>query len=279
MNNKVGIITDSTSYFTKEFNKDNDIYIVNLNVIVDGKSYVDLEEINNEQLFEYADAGKKISTSQPTPDAFLNAMNEMSKNYDEILCFTLSSGLSGTYNSANIAKDMYEGNAKIEVFDTKTSGMGIRACVDKVMELKEQSFDVLVGKMHNFIKSGVTYLTIDDLQTLVNHGRMKASQAMIGNMLRVKPLLTLDEEGKVTVFKKIRTHKKLIGAISNIVSDAGVKKVYVTYIGKKEYALDLFNCLKENIKSIDIVMCSEVGPVLSVPLGRGGLGVFFSKEK
>ncbi len=278
MSNKIGIICDSTSYFTNEFSKKHDIYIVDLSVIVDGKSYLDLKEINNEQLFEYMDAGKKVTTSQPTPESFLEAMNIMSEKYSKIICFTVSSGLSGTYNSAVLAKDMYEGSATIEVIDTLTSGMGIKACVDKLHSLANLSFDVVTTKLKNYVKSSTTFLTIDDLQTLVNHGRMKASQAMIGNLLKIKPLLTLDDEGKVQVFKRIRTHKKLLLEIAELSLDKSVEKIYVTYVGKKEYATQLINQIKDKMDSVEIELCKEVGPVLSVPLGKGGIGIYLLKK-
>ncbi len=279
MNNKIGIICDSTSYFTNEFNEEHDIYIVDLSVIVDGKSYLDLKEINNEQLFSYMDAGKKVTTSQPTPESFLNAMQIMGEKYSEVVCFTVSSGLSGTYNSALLAKSMYEGNASIEVIDTLTSGMGIKACVDKLISIKDQSFDVVTNKIREYVKNSKTYLTIDDLQTLVNHGRMKASQAMIGNLLKIKPLLTLDKEGKVEVLKRIRTHKKLLMEIAELTLDKGVEKIYITYVGKKEYATQLVEQIKNRIDTVEIELCKEIGPVLSVPLGKGGLGIYLLKKQ
>lgn len=278
MGNKIGIICDSTSYFTNEFSEKHDIYIVDLNVIVDGESFVDLKEIDNAKLFEAMDQGKKVGTSQPTPESFLVAMNEMSKKYDEIICLTLSSGLSGTYNSAVLAKSMYEGNSTIEIIDTKTSGMGIKACVDKILSFGTIKVEEMAAKMKEYVKNSATYLSIDDLQTLVNHGRMKASQAMIGNILKIKPLLKLDAEGKVEVFKRIRTHKKLISSIAELAIENGVEKVYISYVGKKEYAVQVYESIKEKMSSMDIELCIEVGPVLAVPLGKGGLAVYLSKS-
>lgn len=277
MENKIGIICDSTSYCTNNFNKENDIYIVDLNVIVDGKSYVDGKEITNDEIFEFIDQGMKVGTSQPSPECFLNAMNEMSKKYDEIICFTMSSKLSGTFNSANIAKDMYEGSANIEVIDTKTSAMGIKACIDKVLSLKESSVASAASKMNAFVDASKTFLTIDDLQTLVSHGRMRMSQAMVGNLLRIKPLLTLDSEGSIEVHKKIRTQKKLIGYLSDLIVASGTSKVYITYVGKKENATELFNSIKEKASNIEVDLCSEIGPVLAVALGRGGIGVYITQ--
>lgn len=277
MKNKIGIICDSTSYLPEEYRNENDIYIVDLNVIVDSESFVDNKEISNEEMFQMIDQGKKVGTSQPSPESFLNAMNIMSEKYEEIICFTMSSKLSGTFNSANIAKDMYEGSANIEVIDTKTSAMGIKACVDKVLSLKESSVGVVASKMNKFVSTSKTYLTIDDLQTLVNHGRMKASQAMVGNLLRIKPLLMLDEDGSIEVHKKIRTHKKLISYLSDLVVDSGTSKVYITYVGTKEYAVDLFNDIKKKASNVEIDLCNEIGPVLAVSLGRGGIGIYITE--
>ncbi len=278
MNESIGIICDSTSSFSKQYIDDNNIEIVHLNVLIEGKSFVDAKEIENEAVFNAMDEGKKVTTSQPSPEQFLTAMNEMSKKHSKIICFVMSSGLSGTYNSARIAKDMYEGTSEIEIIDTRTSAMGIRACVEEFLSTKNVQFQKRVQDLQTFISNSKTFLTIDDLQTLVNHGRMRASQAMIGNILKIKPLLTLDGEGKVEVFKKIRTHKKLLAYMKDLVEESKSSKIYLTYVGKKENAIEFSNLITDKLKGVEVVLCEEVGPVLAVSLGKGGIGIFLPKN-
>lgn len=278
MKNRVGIICDSTAYLEQDYVDKYDIHVVNLTVIIDGKSYEDIVDIDNKLLFELMDKKLAVTTSQPAPEEFLNAYKEVSKKYDKIICLTVSSGLSGTYNSASIARDMFEGDAEIEVVDTLTSGMGIRACIEEILDSKETVFSKLANYMQRFVKGSTTYLTIDDLQTLVKTGRMKMTQALIGNALKVKPLLKLNEKGSVMVYQKIRTTKKLALRLGELINEAGIEKVYVSYVGNKEAFDNTMKILKEKIGDVELIICSEVGPVLSTHLGRGGLGLFIKQK-
>ncbi|MFV0424921.1 MAG: DegV family protein [Bacilli bacterium] len=278
MKNKIGIICDSTSYLDKEFIEIHDISIVNLSININGNSYRDMIDIDNTLLFKMMNDKMSLTTSQPSPEQFLNAYIEKSKTYDKIICLTISSGLSGTYNSANLAKSMYDGKAKIEVIDTLTSGMGIRACIEKVIESNEDVFSKVVGNVKTFVKASTTFLTIDDLQTLVKTGRMKVAQALIGNVLKVKPLLTLDKEGKIVVYDKVRTTKKLVGKLASIILESKADKVYIAYAGSKEVFDKNIEILKERVGNVELILCSEIGPVLSTHLGKGGLGLFFTKN-
>ncbi len=276
--NKIGIVCDSTSYLDNEYIVDKDITIVNLSIIVDGEAYTDGVDIDNSKLFEYIDNGKSVTTSQPAPENFLDAFNKMGEKYSKIICFTLSSGLSGTYNSACIAKSLYEGNAEIEIVDTKTSGMGIRACIDEFLIIKDAVFASAVNKLRKIIDNSKTLLTIDDLQTLVKTGRMKKSQAIIGNIMVIKPLLELDENGKVQIFSKIRTQKILLYKICELAKEANAKKVYISFVGSKDVLSKTVDTMKDRLQGIELVPCGEIGPVLSLHLGRGGIGVFYKKH-
>ncbi len=278
MKNKIGIICDSTAYLEDEYIKEHDISVVNLSVIIDDKSYEDTVDIDNELLFSLIDKKLSVTTSQPSPELFLSKFNEVSKKYSKIICLTVSSGLSGTFNSATLAKQMYEGDSEIEVIDTLTSGMGIRACIERVHEATETTFSTLTDNVKAFVKASTTFLTIDDLQTLVKTGRMKMTQALIGNALRVKPLLTLDEDGKVIVFDRIRTTKKLILKLASLINESNTDRVYVSYVGSKEFYENSIKLLKEKIGNVELIICNEVGPVLSTHLGRGGLGLFIRKS-
>lgn len=278
MKSEIGIICDSTAYLEDEYIKQHDINVVNLSVIIDGKSYEDMVDIDNNLLFSLMDKKLSVTTSQPAPEKFLSMYNEVSKKYKKIICLTVSSGLSGTFNSANLAKDMFEGDTEIEVIDTLTSGMGIRACIERIHEATETKFSTLTNNIKAFVKSSTTYLTIDDLQTLVKTGRMKMTQAVIGNALRVKPLLTLDEKGKVIVFDRIRTTKKLMLKLASLINESNTDRVYISYVGSKEFYESSIKLLKEKIGNVELVVCNEVGPVLSTHLGRGGLGLFIRKN-
>lgn len=276
--NKIGIICDSTAYLSDEYINSNNVKVVKLTLTMGGKTYTDLVDIDNKLLFERINAGEKVTTSQPSPEEFLNAIIEKSEEFSKIICLTVSTGISGTYNSACIARDMYEGDAEVVVLDTRTAGMGIQGVIDTIIENAGKSFNEVVKLVESVISASKTYLTIDDLQTLVKTGRMKMHQALIGNVLRVKPLLVLDDEGKVAVFEKIRTQKRLVGRMCDLAKEFDASKVYISFIGNKDGFIEIVKFMKERLGKIELVECGEVGPVMAVHLGKGGLGVFLKKN-
>src|SRR5690606_25782340 len=107
---KVKLLVDSTFNLSKEYIEENNIEVIPLNVIIDGKAYLDQIEINIDDVMIAVEEGKKVTTSQPTPHSFITYFSKIKEQgYSDIICMTLSSTLSGTYQAANIAKSEVDG--------------------------------------------------------------------------------------------------------------------------------------------------------------------------
>ena len=212
---KIKIITDSTSYITKEYARENDVSIVPLSYTFDG--------ITEKERFpgEFDDFFKKLSstdlfptTSQPAVGDFLlefeRAFNE---GYDEIIAILLSSKVSGTYNSSLLAKNML-GDERITIIDSLQSISNLRFLVEDAIDMvregntMEEVVKYIEDKKHNMS----IYITVDTLEYLKRGGRLNSLQATIGSVLNIKPILEL-KEGELKLLERVRGKNKAINGI------------------------------------------------------------------
>lgn len=274
---KIGIVTVSSAYLSQNYMEKYDIKVAELTVNYENES-TNESLITNEYLFKLLDDGIKVTTSQPSPQMFADVYTQSLKTNDKVVVFVLSSKLSGAYQSALNAVELVDTTCEIEVIDTMTAAMGIEAIIaETVIDIENKvSFSNIINNAKELAKKLPTYLVIDDLAPLVRGGRLSLSAALIGRLLRVKPLLKLDM-GSITVFEKIKTQKRVYGRIAELMfaenEIKAISKVYITYATKAENALLLKSVIEEKLKNTTIKICEEVGPVLSVHLGRGGVGV------
>ena len=117
--NKIGVVVDSTFKMNASFIQEKDIRVVYLDILVGDKTYKD-GELTNDEIYAFMDKNIKVTTSQPAPNRFMNAYQSLlDDGYEHVICLTVSESLSGTFNSANLAKGMLEDPSKVTVFDTK----------------------------------------------------------------------------------------------------------------------------------------------------------------
>lgn len=281
---KIGIVVDSTFNLQESVTKNIEYKIARLNIIIDGEVLTDGLNVTSEDVYEALDNGKKVTTSQPSPDSFLKAFNEyLEEGITDIICFTISSGISGTFQSANIAKDLVEKEANIKVIDTKSGAMGSELIVSefKEMMLQGDELHVMVQKINEIIDNMNTVLTIDNLKVLLKSGRLSKTQTLIGSIMKVKPIMALDELGKVYVAGKVRTSIKVVEFIVNKIGESiNVKDfvhIRIGHINAIERAKNVKNILEEKFENARVFISREITPVMSVHLGKGGLGLAWVK--
>jgi len=277
---KIGIVTDSLTNLRKEdLERYPNIYYGYLNVIVDDKAYVDLKEINNEQLFSLIDAGASCSTSQPAPDVFFKLYEDLLQKYDYIISLHCTQNVSGTVNSARIASEMIEGAEKrIFVVDTNTASIGVENIVIQICRLIEEgkSLEDLLKIVEFYTQNSTMYLTIDDLSTLVRSGRLSKTSAAIGNLLNIKPIIGLID-AKLDVVDKVRTKKRvlkwIVDRLVKEVEKSGRQIVRITHVNALEVANELKQLMEVACgEKVEVYVGNEIGPVMAIHFGRGGVG-------
>lgn len=276
---KIAIVTDSlTNLREEDLQKYPFIYYAHLNVVVDDKSYIDLKEITNDQLFRFIDEGATYSSSLPSPEVFVNLYEKLLAEYDAIISLHCTENVSGTVNSARIARDSIEGaDDKITVIDTNSASIGVENIVVKVCELMEQgkSFDELLEAIEYYRTHGQLYLTINDLTTLVRTGRISKTASRIGNLLHIKPIIGF-KDAKLEVMGKVRTKKRLLKwmleRLRHDIEQSGKQVVRITHVNSIDFATELKHALEICGDKVEVFISNEISSVMAIHFGRGGVG-------
>ena len=277
----IKIVTDSTSYISDEYIKKYDINIVSLNVIINGVSSREID-IENEVFYEEIRNSKEIpKSSQPIPNEMLNTFKEIVKDGDSIVGIFLSSKMSGTYSNANMIKDMIledYPDAEIHILDSKTNCMQMGFAVIEAARTASEgkSINEVINAANHVINNSRFLFTPETLEYLKKGGRIGGAAALFGNVLQIKPILTV-VNGETSVFKKVRTRKKAIEEIVKTVLEEieakGFGDIVVHHINCQEDGLKLAKALENKLgKKVDI---QSIGPVIGVHVGPGSIGIAY----
>ena len=201
---KIAIVTDSNSGITQAQAKELGIFVLPMPFMINEETYFEDINLTQEQFYEMLKSGADISTSQPSPEAVTSLWDEILKEYDEIVHIPMSSGLSGSCQSAMVFAEDYDGkvqvvnNQRISVTQ-RQSALDAKLLVAKGMNAKEIKDFLEADKFNSSI-----YIMLDTLYYLKKGGRITPAAAAIGTMLRLKPVLTIQGE-KLDAFAKART--------------------------------------------------------------------------
>lgn len=277
----IKIVTDSTSYIADEYIKKYDIKLVSLNVIINGVSSREID-IENEVFYEEIKNSKEIpKSSQPIPEEMLNTFREIVEDGDSIVGIFLSSKMSGTYSNANMIKDMIledYPDAEIHILDSKTNCMQMGFAVIEAARTASEgkSINEVINAANHVINNSRFLFTPETLEYLKKGGRIGGAAALFGNVLQIKPILTV-VNGETSVFKKVRTRKKAIEEIVKTVLEEieskGFGDIVVHHINCQEDGLKLAKALENKLgKKVDI---QSIGPVIGVHVGPGSIGIAY----
>lgn len=278
----IRIITDSTADIDLEQAKELAIDIVPLKVIIDGKEYKDRIDLQPTQFYQLlSDNDALPTTSQPSPQEFLTLYEEAKDQGDSVVVMTLSSQISGTYQSAMIAKDLAEYD-NIYVVDSLNATQGLRLLVEKAIVLRTEGktasemFDIL-----DIYKHRVCILAIvDTLEYFYKGGRLSKASAVAGTMLKLKPVVGLNNGTLELIAKARGTQKATLKIIDLINKNGGIdlnEPISIGYTGDN-IGLDKFeNTLRDALGFKD-VLYGFVGPVIGTHAGPGGRVIAYTKK-
>ncbi|RKD22523.1 EDD domain protein, DegV family [Caminicella sporogenes DSM 14501] len=277
----IRIITDSVSDIPKKIADELNITIIPLIVNFEGSSYRDGIEITAEKLFDMIEKVKKLpTTSQITYGEFFKIFEDVIKSGDEAVVILMSSKLSGTYNSAVAAKNSLETD-KITIIDSKavTFGQGLMAIEAARMVQKGFSRKEIADKVVYMRDNMVHKFIVDNLDYLKMGGRLSATQAVVGKILNIKPILTM-KDGLLIYEDKVRGKKKAIKWIIKWLKDNKInlkdKTIGIYHSNDLEYMLELKKAIIDNFDVGEIIV-SKVGAVVGTHAGPGCIAVAFVK--
>ncbi len=269
----IKIIADSSIYIKKKDADALKIRIVPMNYYFNDKSYLESFSDDNDGFEELFNSNEKLTTSHPNPTAFQAAFEEELSMGNTVICLTISSRLSGTYNSAVIAAKQ-TGRDDVFVVDSRLTAGGLYLLAleaQKMVECGEKATDI-VDKLVALREKIPLVFSVDDMKPLRDSGRIGFVRMSVGTILNIKPILQC-KDGVVVADSVARgtneTIKKLVDKIPE-----GAKSVVVNYISNSRVATTLYNVIQEKHPHIKIQL-SKMGPVLGIHLGLQVVGIAF----
>jgi DegV family protein with EDD domain len=280
---KVRVITDSANDLPDEYLERYGIQFAPLSITFDKDTLYDRVSLTREEFYRRLHEEDKLPrTSQPSPEAFYNLMKEVVDQGSEAVVITLSSGLSGSYNSACLAKDMFteQMRQKIYIVDSLSASMGQGLLVLKAARLAEEGENA--GKIAQTIEESShcmkSIFTVDTFEHLLKGGRVTKVQAFFGKVLDIKPVLQLDSEGKIVPMEKVRGKKKALGRMLEILEEKGDEAKNAT-VGISQFlaeddALRVAEKMKERLKVKEVVI-GKFSASIGAHVGPGCVSIFF----
>lgn len=275
---KTAVVTDSTAYIPKDVRDRLRIRMIPLSVAFGGETYREEVDISAEQFYEKVKQHKNLpTTSQPSVGEFVELFTSLrDEGYDAVISIHLSSGISGTYQGALTAGNMVDG-LKVYAYDSEISCMaqGFYAIEAAKMALDGKTPEEIIARIDEMKKTLRAYFMVDDLAHLQRGGRLTGAQAFIGGLLQIKPLLCF--ENKVIVpFEKIRTRKKAIKRIEELLAEDAAKgvplKAAIIHANRPDEAEQWKERLSSLYPNVEFTI-SYFGPVIATHLGEGALGL------
>lgn len=284
------IFTDSCSDLPIEYIKEKNIKFARLTCTYNDKTYFDDfgQSLSYKKFFNDLRNGVTPKTSQPSVDEFYSDFKNIINSGKDILYICVSTGLSGSENSATIAKNMIledYPNANICIVNVLTASLGQGIMVMKAVEMKEEgkSLNEIVDYIEENKQRLNTFMTVDDLNHLKRGGRLSTAATMIGTVFHIKPILSIDKDGSVISIDKTRGRKsslkKLVDLLLERIEEAEKQIIGISHGDCIEEVLKLKDTILSKINVKDIII-NYTGPAIGTHGGPNSVSIFFmGKER
>lgn len=274
------ILTDSTADLGLDWLMAHEVEVAGLTINMDGQTFetVGPAALTSQVLLEKMETGSQPTTSQVNVGQFETMFEKAAQEKRAILYLAFSSALSGTYQSAIIAREMVlerYPDTVIDIIDTKAASIGEGYLVQEAVAAKAagQSLEEVKALIADLSPRLRTYFLVDDLNHLVRGGRLSKAAALIGGLVNIKPLLAINAEGKLEAIAKIRGKKKGLKEMVNLtLADIAQPRVALAYTGDRAVA----EAFKEELlvdPRVQEVEISPLGPVIATHTGVGVIAV------
>lgn len=284
----IRIIADSTCDLSDEIKEKYNIGIAPLTININGKEYRDKVDIQPDEFYSMMESfDEPPTTSMPNPGEFIKLFDEsISAGYDEILCICMSSGTSGSYQSAVIAKDDYlskNNEVKIYIVDSKSMSHGSGYLILKSAILREQgaSFQELIDFNEMYKTNIKHFLAVDDLDHLIKSGRLSNASAMIGKLLRIKPIMSM-RQGKGAIVAKERGKKRVlkhyVKEYIRRVDESFNDFIIIGYTSDIQVANNLKKLFLKEVDFKGDIYIMQMGVSVGTHVGLGAISMYFIEK-
>ena len=277
----IRIIIDSSSDYSLEELERKNLELVSITINICGNSYHDIKDINRDDFYNMLlTSGEFPMTSQPSPQEFLDIFKDAKKKGDSIIVIALSSALSGTFQSATLAKNMADYD-EIYLLDSLSATHGIRHMVEYAIKLRDQGMTAAdIASAVEAMKSKVKILAgVDTLEYLCKGGRLSKAAAAIGELANLKPIITVTEEGSVAVAGKALGRNKAIITIVKAIQSAQIDSDFPVY-SVYAYGTENTEKLEEKLENagIHVDEMHQIGATIGTHVGPGAFGIIYVEK-
>ncbi len=277
----IRILVDSAADYSTQELQDKNIELISLTINLAGKSYHDVVDISRDEFYEIlTTSGEFPMTSQPSPQDFLDIFEDAKEKGDSVVCITLSSALSGTFQSATLAKNMADYD-EIYLVDSLSATHAIRHMAEYACKLRKEGVAACdIAKAVEEMKSKVKILAaVDTLEYLSKGGRLNKTVAAVGELANLKPLITVSEEGTVAVPGKCLGRNKALVTIVKAMKEKDLHPDFPIY-SIYAYGTENTEKLEEKLEAAGI-HCDEmlqIGATIGTHVGPGAFGVIYVEK-
>ncbi len=274
----IRILLDSSADFSAEEVKTRNMELVPINITLNDQNYRDGIDITKDEFYDLLLSSEAFPmTAQPSPQDFLDIFEDVKEKGDQLIYLSLSSALSGTFQSATLAKSMVEYD-EIYLIDTLSATRAIRLMAEYACKLREEGKDAatIATELESFKSRVVVYAAVDTLEYLYKGGRLNKATAAIGELANLKPIITVTEEGKIGVPAKALGRNKALSTLTKMVTEKQIDTTFPIY---SLYAVGEENTEKLERKlgecGVRVTKRLQIGATIGCHVGPGAYGVIF----
>lgn len=274
----IRILVDSSSDYMLDELKEKNIDLIPLTVTLGEKSYLDGIDLDRNDFFKLLESGTDFpKTSQAPPQTFLDVFEDVKEKGDDMICILLSSELSGTYQSAMLAKDMV-GYDNIDIIDSLSATYTVKVMADYAYSLRKQGIPAkdIAEKIENLKSRCKVVAALNTLEYLHRGGRLGKAAAIIGEMVNLKPIITLTEKGTIGILGKCIGKNKAVRFILNHLDSVDIDTdfpIYTIY----SYGTDNVEVFENKLalQNYAITDRLQIGATIGSHIGPEAFGIIF----
>lgn len=273
---KLAVITDSSADFSNLDVSDERLSVLAIPVTIDGVSYIEGKDLTAEAFYQKMAASKELpKTSQPSLAALETRLSQLeAEGYSHVIGLFLSSGISGFYQNIQFLKEEFPG-LTIAFPDSKITSAPLGIMVENILSWADAGvgFETILERLDSQIQDISAFIMVDDLNHLVKGGRLSNGAALLGTLLNIKPILYFTDEGTIQVYEKVRTEKKAIKRLIEILQEktkSGEYQIAIIHANAREKAEKLKGMIEEMGMSQDLPVIG-FGSVIGTHLGSGAV--------
>lgn len=272
----IKFLVDTSSDYTMDEIKEKGLELVPMTISIGDKTFLDNIEIERNDFFDLMEKSEEFpKTSQPSPQEFVDVFEQIKKDGDELIYVSISSGLSGTYQSAALAKKIVDYD-KIYLIDSTKATYVIKIMVDYGLRLREEGKNAKeIVKALEEVKTKIRlYAVLNTLDNLCRGGRVSKVEAGVGNLAKIKPVITLTNEGGVGIKGKAIGKKKATAGVFKLLEELDIDDSFPIY-GIRSYGEPNYETFIEQVKEhgYNVTDVLQIGPTIGIHIGPGAFGI------